>query len=449
MSSINADNGVVSGITGVRTTADNSGNLALQANGVTLLTVATNNTIVLGNTLKFADGSTANTAASGGGPGVFQAIQSANFTATANNIYAVNTAAATIYANLPASPSVGQYVTFIDFARTFGTNNLVINPNGSLVEGLSNTSTIGTNGAAVSAVYSGAVQGWLQYSSVSTPQLGGYAANYLVAAGGGGGANYNSGGGGGAGGLLTGTATLVPGVAYTVTIGAGGTGSTGSSYSQTNGANTSFIGSSASFTSIGGGAGGNNGGTTAPYAARNGGSGGGAGGESGGTGVVPGSGTTGQGNAGGYGVVPYTTGYPCGGGGGASQVGGTASSSGPTGGYGGNGTSSTISGTAVYYCGGGGGGTQVSGTGGAGGAGGGGNGGGSSVKDGVAGTANRGGGGGGGGYVSGPGTGDAGAGGSGIVILSYQGSQRGSGGTVSSAAGYTIHTFTSSGTYTA
>jgi hypothetical protein len=47
MSSINADNGVISGITGVRTTADNTGNLALQANGVTLLTVNTANVVAV------------------------------------------------------------------------------------------------------------------------------------------------------------------------------------------------------------------------------------------------------------------------------------------------------------------------------------------------------------------------------------------------------------------
>jgi hypothetical protein len=41
------------------------------------------------------------------------------------------------------------------------------------------------------------------------------------------------------------------------------------------------------------------------------------------------------------------------------------------------------------------------------------------------------------------------SGGSGIVIISYPGSQRGTGGTVTSAGGNTIHTFTSSSTYTA
>jgi hypothetical protein len=35
------------------------------------------------------------------------------------------------------------------------------------------------------------------------------------------------------------------------------------------------------------------------------------------------------------------------------------------------------------------------------------------------------------------------------VIIRYSGSQRGTGGTVTSAGGYTYHTFTSSSSYTA
>ena len=41
-----------------------------------------------------------------------------------------------------------------------------------------------------------------------------------------------------------------------------------------------------------------------------------------------------------------------------------------------------------------------------------------------------------------------GAGGSGLVIIRYSGSQRGSGGTVSTPSGDTMHVFSSSGTYT-
>jgi hypothetical protein len=42
-----------------------------------------------------------------------------------------------------------------------------------------------------------------------------------------------------------------------------------------------------------------------------------------------------------------------------------------------------------------------------------------------------------------------GNGGSGVVIVRYLGSQRASGGTIVTTGGYTYHTFTSSGTFTA
>jgi hypothetical protein len=68
----------------------------------------------------------------------------------------------------------------------------------------------------------------------------------------------------------------------------------------------------------------------------------------------------------------------------------------------------------------------------------------------IAGTANRGGGGGGGGPGPPPSTVAAGgAGGKGVVILSYTGSQKATGGNVSTSGGKTIHTFDDTGTFTA
>ena len=67
--------------------------------------------------------------------------------------------------------------------------------------------------------------------------------------------------------------------------------------------------------------------------------------------------------------------------------------------------------------------------------------------NGTAGTANTGGGGGGGQGTNGS---TWGTGGSGIVIVRYQSAtQRGTGGTVTSAGGYYYHTFTGNGTFTA
>jgi hypothetical protein len=268
---------------------------------------------------------------------------------------------------------------------------------------------------------------WLQFS-----QAAGYSINYLVVGGGAGGGGYNNGGGGGAGGLLASSITLSSGVSYTITVGAGGAGGATSASRGSNGNNSSISG--ISITALGGGGGGGFDGSSAGTAGLSGGSGGGGGAGSTTTG---GSGSTGQGNAGGTG-----SGTAAGGGGGASGVG--AIGSGTTGGSGGAGSSNSISGSALNYAGGGGGAANT--TPGTGGTGGGGNG--TVSSAGGTGTANTGGGGGGvysGGSASNPG----GTGGSGIVVIAYAGSQRGTGGTVTSSGGNTIHTFTSSGTYTA
>lgn len=278
--------------------------------------------------------------------------------------------------------------------------------------------------------YDSAGAQWLKFSQAAQ-----YSVEYLVVAGGGGGGGTDaaiSGGGGGAGGFRTGSGfTVAPSSSYTVTVGAGGAGGNGTV--GTSGANSVF----STITSNGGGGGGS------AINARSGVSGGSGGGAcqtgTAGSGNTP-STSPSQGNNGGAGSG--STGlnqWGGGGGGGASAVGSAASAN--IGGNGGDGTASSISGSSVTYAGGGGGGGYgtTSGTGGTGGGGNGGTGSGASSA-----TANTGGGGGG---VGTGGTG--GAGGSGIVIIRYLGSQRGTGGTVTSSGGYTIHTFTSSGTFVA
>jgi hypothetical protein len=263
---------------------------------------------------------------------------------------------------------------------------------------------------------------WVQFN-----QAPNYSVNYLVVAGGGSGVG-NYGGGGGAGGLLASSATLTSGTAYTITVGAGGAAA--STGTGNNGTNSIIAGIA---TATGGG------GSSLGGAGSAGGSGGGGGSGSGAGTFSGGAATSGQGFAGGSGQTDAVTYRSAGGGGGASAVGGNGNGSGNAG-AGGAGASSSISGSAVTYAGGGGGGGT--GTGGAGGTGGGGAG--SASTTGTSGTANTGGGGGGGfgGFTSG-------AGGSGIVVIAYLGSQRGTGGTITSSGGYTIHTFTASGTYNA
>jgi hypothetical protein len=266
-------------------------------------------------------------------------------------------------------------------------------------------------------------------------QSGVYSVESIVVAGGGGGGARDSGGGGGAGGLLyTGATSVTALTAYTVTVGAGGAGKDGAvgNGNGANGSNSVF----GALTGIGGGGGGGNASSTP---GSSGGSGGGGSGEQANAG---GAGTSGQGNAGASG-----NGSPriAGGGGGAG-----ASGSGGTGGAGSNSystwASATSTGASGYYAGGGGGGAESTSAG-AGGAGGGGAGTATASASATSGTTNTGGG--GGGKGGGPNAGSGGNGGSGIVIIRYSGAQRGTGGTVVTTGGFTYHTFTSSGTYTA
>jgi hypothetical protein len=144
--------------------------------------------------------------------------------------------------------------------------------------------------------------------------------------------------------------------------------------------------------------------------------------------------------AGGGGGGAGRPGTQSGGGGGAGAEGGNATNS--KSGNGGNGSTFSISGTSTTYAGGGGGGSSANG--GDGGAGGGAAGTSNGTAGGTA-TANTGGGGGGGWLYSG---GSGGAGGSGIVIVRYPGLPAATGGTITYLNGYTIHIFTSSGTFT-
>lgn len=382
---------------------------------------------------------------SGGGP-TWQNVITSNTTVSVGNAYPVNTTSSAIWVTLPANPNAGNSIIVTDYSRTWSANAVTLNPNGKNIQASNANVVLSTNGQSVNLVYIDDTQGWVVYASGSS--IGTYAIDYLIVAGGGGGgcggpsSNRYGAGGGGAGGYVSGSnATVNPGTAYSITVGAGGAGgnspTAGSAAQGVNGSNSLITGLGT--TAIGGGGGGYD---TGPSGSSGnpGGSGGGCGGQ-GGPGGGGGSATAGQGNAGGGGTAtPPGSG---GSGGGASAAGGNAAINGgvaPPGGAG-----STWS-NGITYAGGGGAGLYNSGTAGNGGAGGGGAGG-AVGAGGNNGSSNTGGGG-GGGSGGGP-TAAGGTGGSGVVIVRYTGSQRGSGGTVSNSGGYTYHTFTTSGTYTA
>lgn len=253
----------------------------------------------------------------------------------------------------------------------------------------------------------------------------------VIGGGGGGGGNTGDGwnaGGGGAGGLIYYSSYPVSaGTKYTITVGAGGipgistASNNGSTTTQGANGGNSILGP---LVAIGGGGGGASSGLTNPGIKNqglNGGSGGGSGVNYGG-GVHPGGfGVSGQGNSGGQGDNTGT-GYSGGGGGAGGPGTGpgvhNVTNFGP-------GLVFSITGSSVSYAQGGQGGRDPatnaaanSGTGG----------------DGARSAVNM--------------LGQSGAGGSGIIIIAYQGPQRGVGGTVdtTSRPGYTLHKFTTTGT---
>lgn len=218
----------------------------------------------------------------------------------------------------------------------------------------------------------------------------GYSGDILLAAGGGNGgttADSVNAGGGGAGGLIftsNNEFNIVPGYSYAITIGAAG-------------ANSSLVHTTYSLIAIGGGAGGSGSSPTN----TNGSAGGSGGGKGGGTGAATTAGNTTQAIFSGCGTG--NIGF-AGGGGGAGGIGNGSGS-------GGEGIT-WINGNT--YC----------------------RGGDEGRNTGTPYPANSGGGGHGGASGS-----------AGVCIIAYAGSQRGSGGTITSSNGYTYHTFTANGTF--
>ena len=81
--------------------------------------------------------------------------------ASAGNGYFCNTTAGAITLTLPGSPSIGDFVSFIDYAGTFDTNNLTIGRNGKKIQVATAELTVSTERAANTLVFVDDTQGWL------------------------------------------------------------------------------------------------------------------------------------------------------------------------------------------------------------------------------------------------------------------------------------------------
>ena len=208
-----------------------------------------------------------------GNTGLAYNIQSIDISSTPNPLvinttYMVNTTGGAIVANLPASPTTGQYVIIVDSAGTFMANNLTLNGNGNTIEGITVPKVLSAAFMAKTYIYAGngITTGWfpiasqsrlvrIQYPPAGTKITAGssYTAFFTAppgvtqltirgrggagggsgGGGGGGGAAAKGGGGGGGGSSTASTITMVrmlqvvPGTTYTVVVGGGGAGGSG------------------------------------------------------------------------------------------------------------------------------------------------------------------------------------------------------------------------------
>ena len=132
-------------ISGASNTLSNIGNSALTNSSITLNGV----TINLGDTTSIAAGTD------------WQAVKTSSFTAVASEGYFINTTSGAITMTLPASPSIGDEVSVIDYAGTFDTNNLTVGRNSKNIQGSAADLTVSTERAGFTLVYVDGTQGWL------------------------------------------------------------------------------------------------------------------------------------------------------------------------------------------------------------------------------------------------------------------------------------------------
>ena len=91
----------------------------------------------------------------------WQAVKTGNFTASAGHGVFANTSGGAWTLTLPASPSLGDEVSFVDYAGTFDTYNLTIARNSSKIHGADEDLTVSVERAANTLVFTDATQGWL------------------------------------------------------------------------------------------------------------------------------------------------------------------------------------------------------------------------------------------------------------------------------------------------
>ena len=114
-------------------------------------------------------------ASAGGGISWQDVVTASTLTAEAGNGYPIDTTSNTCAITLPASTSVGDEIIFTDYAGTWETNIISLDPNGLNYQSKDDTHTIeyNTNDQVLHIVYIDATQGWMPVlDKAVTPDVG-------------------------------------------------------------------------------------------------------------------------------------------------------------------------------------------------------------------------------------------------------------------------------------
>ena len=159
---LNTNGGTNSGV--IQITDAANGNIAVTPNG-------SGNIVLDGLTFPNADGS-ADTFLKTNGSGTlsfaevsggtsWQAVKTSNFTAVAGEGYFINTTSGVVTMTLPSSPTIGDEVSFVDYAGTFDSNTMTVGRNSEKINGATADLTVSVERAANTLVYTDGTQGWL------------------------------------------------------------------------------------------------------------------------------------------------------------------------------------------------------------------------------------------------------------------------------------------------